>query len=354
MSVSTAAGRSVQRGFGIVELMVAMTLSLVLLGGVIALFATSRRNYESNDHLARMQENGRFALDMISRDIRSAGYLGCAKETPFINTLKTTVNPLLWNFQFPAFGYQSNGTTWSPTLDSTLVPSASAVNSDVLVLRAPDPDFRAKRVTTLMATPTADVVVAPPAPALPVNTPVLITDCSAVSVFEVTSYALGSGTIGHNTDAPPAVTSPAVPSSGNSTASLGYAFQQGSLVMPVRTVIYYVRASAIAGNGNSLWRRVGSGAPEEVVEGVDSLQVLFGVDTSGDRIIDGDYMVASSVTDWSAVVGIRLGLLLRSVEEYAKNPDTAHNVLGQTIAAAADNRERLTLSTTVAVRNEAL
>lgn len=354
MSVSAAVGQRVQRGFGIVELMVAMTLSLVLLGGVIALFATSRRNYEGNDHLARMQENGRFALDMISRDIRSAGYLGCAKETPFTNTLTTTVNPLLWNFQSPAFGYQSNGTTWSPTLDTTLAPSAAAVNSDVLVVRAPDPDFGAKRVTTLMATPMANVVVTPPSPVLEQYMTVMIADCSAVSVFEVTSYAVGTGTIEHKVLSPASAVSPQVPSAGNSTENLGYAFQQGSLVMPVRSVVYYVRASATAGNGNSLWRRVGRLAPEEVVEGVDSLQVLFGVDTNGDRIIDGDYRDASSVTDWGAVVGIRLGILLRSVEEYGKNPDTAHIVLGQTIAAAADNRERLTLSTTVAVRNEAL
>jgi len=338
------------RGFSIVELMVAMTLSLILLGGVVTLFTSSRKSYENNEHLARIQENGRFALDQIVRDIRSAGYLGCAKTTPFNNVLKTAANGLLWDFSSPAMGFQSTGTAWAPTLDATLVPSAAAINSDVLVLRAPDPDAQAKRVTTLMGSTSDDLTVSPVAPAYAAGNTLMVTDCNATSTFEVTGYA--AGVIAHAANTSVVAGVGGVASAANSTTDLGYAFQEGAMVLPVRTVIYYVRPGAAA-NGNSLWRRVGRGAPEELVEGVDSMQILFGIDTTTDRIVD-DYVAADSVTNWANVISVRVGLLVRSLEQYGKNPDIAHSVLGVPIAAAADNRERLVFTSTAALRNKAL
>lgn len=338
-------------GFSLVELMVAVTLSLILLGGVIALFASSRRSYENNEHLARIQENGRFALDQIVRDIRSAGYLGCAKEAPFVNRLKTATNLLLWDFQNPAQGFQSTGTTWSPAIDSTLVPSAAAINSDVLVVRTPDPDAQTKKVSALMASASADVTVSPASPAYNAGDTLMVTDCNATSVFEVTGYT--AGVIEHVADTSQSAPTGGVVSAGNSSVDIGYAFQEGATVLPVRTVVYYVRQSIDVANGNSLWRRMGRNAPEELVEGVDSFQVLFGVDTTADRIVD-DYVTANSVTDWGSVISVQIGLLVRSLEQYGKNPDVDHNVLGVPIAAAADNRERLVFTSTVTLRNKAL
>jgi type IV pilus assembly protein PilW len=337
-------------GFGLLELMIAMTLSLLLLSGVIALFVSSRKSYESNEHLARIQENGRFALEMMQRDIRAAGYLGCAKDTPFTNTLNTTTNPMLWNFQFALQGFESIGTTWAPALDATVVPSAAAVNSDVLIVRTPDAEARTKRLTVLMGTPSADLTVAPADPPYPQGQPVMVTDCSAVTIFEVTDYA--AGVISHKLPAQDG-SGAQLASSGNSTENLGYAFTQGSTLLPVNTVAYYVRASAIPANGNALWRRVGRNAPEELVEGVDSLQLLYGEDTNADRLVDG-YIKANAIANWGNVISVRVGLLVRSVEQYGNTRDTGHTVLDEPIAAADDNRERLRFSTTIAVRNEAL
>lgn len=339
------------RGFSIVELMVAVTLSLILLGGVVALFAGSRKSYEDNEHLARIQESGRFALDQIIRDVRSAGYLGCAKEVPFSNTLNTSTNGLIWNFQNAAEGFQSSGSAWSPTLDTTLVSSAATVNSDVLVLRRPDPDAQAKHLSTFMASSSGALDVTPTAPAYAAGDTLMVTDCNATSVFEVTSYA--AGVVGHAVSAPQGAATGGVASAGNSTADLGYAYQAGATVLPIQTVIYYVRQSTDPANGNSLWRRVGRDAPQELVEGVDSLQVLFGVDTTGDRIVD-DYVPASSVTNWADAIGVRVALLVRSLEQYGKNPDVAHDVLNVTIDAAGDNRERLIFTSTATLRNKAL
>lgn len=64
-----------QRGLTLVELMVAMVLSLLLSAGVIVLFVGSGQNTRFNEGLARVQENGRFAIDVITHDTRMAGYV---------------------------------------------------------------------------------------------------------------------------------------------------------------------------------------------------------------------------------------------------------------------------------------
>ncbi len=66
--------RRQQLGLSLVELMVALLLGLVLMTGIIQVFLASRQTYNTNEAMARMQENGRFALEFISRSARLAGY----------------------------------------------------------------------------------------------------------------------------------------------------------------------------------------------------------------------------------------------------------------------------------------
>lgn len=54
-----------QRGLTLMEVMVAITISLILLAGVMQIFLGSRQTYRMQDGLARLQENGRFAMDFI-------------------------------------------------------------------------------------------------------------------------------------------------------------------------------------------------------------------------------------------------------------------------------------------------
>jgi type IV pilus assembly protein PilW len=62
-----------QKGFSLVEIMVAMTIGMILLGAVAYLFLGSRQINRTQDDLSRMQENGRYALDILGRAIRQAG-----------------------------------------------------------------------------------------------------------------------------------------------------------------------------------------------------------------------------------------------------------------------------------------
>ena len=67
-------GRCGQRGFTLVELMIALTLSIFLIGSVILTFIAGRGASLESEQLARTQENLRFASDFLIRDIRNAGF----------------------------------------------------------------------------------------------------------------------------------------------------------------------------------------------------------------------------------------------------------------------------------------
>jgi type IV pilus assembly protein PilW len=61
------------RGFSLVELMVALVITLILLAGIGQIFLSSKKSYTLQDSLSRMQENGRYAMDTLSQDLRRAG-----------------------------------------------------------------------------------------------------------------------------------------------------------------------------------------------------------------------------------------------------------------------------------------
>lgn len=63
-----------QRGMSLVEVMIAMVISLVVLTGIIELFMGSRDTYRLQSGMSRMQENARFASELLTREISTAGY----------------------------------------------------------------------------------------------------------------------------------------------------------------------------------------------------------------------------------------------------------------------------------------
>jgi type IV pilus assembly protein PilW len=73
MAVETAK-RQRQRGVTLVELLVAMLVSLVLMAGIVEIFLSNKRTYRLQEALARVQEDGRFAVEALNRDIRLGGY----------------------------------------------------------------------------------------------------------------------------------------------------------------------------------------------------------------------------------------------------------------------------------------
>lgn len=105
-----------QCGLTLVEILVALVISAFLLAGVIQLFLGSKQTYRSHDGLSRIQENGRFALEAMSRDIRAAGYYPTTTTTitttttspPTTTTTTRVTPPPTWPSGSPTFINNNN------------------------------------------------------------------------------------------------------------------------------------------------------------------------------------------------------------------------------------------------------
>ena len=73
-----------QAGMTLVELTVAMAIGLFLIGGALYVFSQSKNSYRASDSLARLQESARFALDTVEPDIRLARFWGLNSEPALI------------------------------------------------------------------------------------------------------------------------------------------------------------------------------------------------------------------------------------------------------------------------------
>jgi type IV pilus assembly protein PilW len=343
------------RGFSLVELMVAMSLSLVLLAGALSILYTSRLTYTENERLARVQEAGRTTLEMILRDVRASGFAGCSRIQPanFTNVLNNS-NGLLWDFSRPIFGFEANAGAWTPALDAALMPLAT-VGSDVLVIRTSRLGSPVMRINAPTTDPTQPINVDMRSNAtVAAGTTLVISDCEFATVFNA------SGTFGGAATANvPHVQNLGV-EPGNIANSIVTDYPIDSLIQQIDTVIYYVRPSAtpdpITGQPRpALWLRIGNTAPVELIQGIENLQVLYGIDTDNDLLVD-QYSAADVVQGppvrWGSVVSVSIAVLVRSDVDAGVETDTrTYNLLGTNLGPFNDRRQRSVFTTTVTLRN---
>jgi type IV pilus assembly protein PilW len=340
-------------GFTLVELMVSLAISLLLLTGVVAIFSSSRFSYESTDQSSRIQETGRFALDLMSRHVRASGFSGCSRQPNYVSSVLNSATSVQWNFLAgPVLGFDAEDSTWTPELGDAVpdideeLPGSVTAGSDVLLVRGPRLDVPPALVTTAMADASADLTVDNASNFKADGEVVMAYSCEGQSVF----YARPAGnTLVHT------VALGGTP--GNQFDTTNFPFRENSEVVPVETVVYYVGKSSggdsVPNDTTSLWRRAAVGNAEELVQGVERMQVRYGVDTTMDRVVD-DYVDANEVTNWDNVVAVRIALLVRSVQEYGTDLDTRTYTLLDTedpIPAANDRRQREVFTATVSIRN---
>ena len=118
-----------QTGFTLVEFMIAITLGVALIAGLITAFLGSKRTSELNSTLAELQETGRFALDSMIRDLRMAGFQGCANISSNPATVRANVAPTedFIEDSLKVFEVQS-ASNWNPSPHSTFtIPTTTAV-----------------------------------------------------------------------------------------------------------------------------------------------------------------------------------------------------------------------------------
>jgi prepilin-type N-terminal cleavage/methylation domain-containing protein len=118
-------------GFSMVELMVAMTISLLLMAGVVQIFSGSKASYTMQEGTSRLQENARFALGRLSHDIGAAGYLGCLDSAkparPFTNDLLDQTAASGYDFATPLFGSEGTGANGSDTISISRASATTGI-----------------------------------------------------------------------------------------------------------------------------------------------------------------------------------------------------------------------------------
>ena len=354
--------REAQEGFSIVELMVSLTLSLILIGGVLSLVYSSKITYLENERVAGTQEGGRAAFEMLLRDLRGSGFPGCAQPITGLvvsNNILTNPTSLLWSLDVPMQGYDGSSGTWKPALDPLLAGATKAPSApnDIIVIRtirASQPQLR----TTAKTNPGDDIVLAKTAGQKFVandNIPYsfVISDCLSTTYFSAkVTTADTIATLKRNTDA-------SVPS--NQAADLLASFNPGAQVTPLDSVAYYIAPSATpAVNGGqagpALWRIVSSNnaTPEEVIPGVERMEIQYGVDTNSDGTVDeyDDANVVNTAAQWCNVVSIRIAILVRSTQPNSPDIDKkTYTLLNSTAGPFNDKYERSLYTTTIALRN---
>jgi type IV pilus assembly protein PilW len=336
-----------QRGTGLIEVMISLTLGLLILVALLKAYTDSKATFRTQDSVARLQENARYAVNIISRDLRMAGYRGCVRDASAA-ALKNTLNTpsaFRYDFAVPVQGFEghANG-TWTPSLDGDLASVTRA--TDVIAVRGVLDTGTIVRQE--MPNTSADLKVTDNMSPLPLANGdiVMVSDCQGSAIFQITNFTANNGNIAHNTGI-------VSPPPGNATQDLGRRYPAGSQVFKVATTSYFIRDSS-SGSGPALWQRVGDSPAQELAEGVIDMQVQYGLDTDGD-LMPNSYVNASTNPNYRNVVSVRIAMLFRSLENASNDIDQrSFTLLDRVVGPFNDGRMYQVMTTTIALRNKAL
>ncbi|NKB34276.1 MAG: pilus assembly protein PilW [Pseudomonadales bacterium] len=381
-----------QVGLSLIELLIAMVLGLTLATGVIQIYVGSSTTERDQDARLRMQENGRFAMNFLSNEIRMAGYLGClgSIEGNVANNLLTDADGADDDFQpeFGVQGWEAGGTDpgtvnnsqnnvavvgtfgngeWTtsdpdPGAPDFVIPDVNATpNSDILRLWGTQGNPGAVLSVVNNAPGTADVITADSAVGIQEDEFLIISDCEQVDVVQACTV-VNAGLVA-------TITLDATCAPGNAVATSVITSAVPAEVIRLQGTLFYVgKRDDTATNSPSLFMATldddGTlAAPQEVIEGVESMQLLYGVNVDQDvRATVDAYLTADNVTDWDEVISIRISLLMQSVENGTVPVPQAYTFDGVVYDGAgggngalpADDRVRRDFVNTISLRNRAL
>lgn len=314
-----------QSGFSVVEIMIAMLLSMALAIGIITVFVNNSYSFNQDENLASMQDNARHALREIAFDISMAGHYADLHLPDIVTpdaalSIGTDCGPageLNWM-------YRTVDNVTGESLSITAIDNA--VNADVV---AAHNCFTAGELQD-----GTDVVA-----------------IKRVAGAEATALAAGSvylrtnGTIGLMYRAP----FPVAPSAVVATPRADWQF---------RPSIYFIRQFAnVPGDGiPTLCRKVMTGsAPSMTTEclatGIEDLQIEYGIDTSDDGH-PNVYMTNPTLADMQEVVTARIFLLARTTEiDTRYTNDKTYTVSNSGDYQPDDSFHRRVISTSVSIQN---
>ncbi len=372
--------KTLQKGLSLVELMISLAVGSIITVGIVQLFGANSETYNVMMGQSRMQESARFALDFISRDIQKAGYRGCFSnnEQMKVNINNPDLNtPYEFDLREAVRGYNAAGVDiWSPALTELPNiddPGSEFVNgtgidlgevitgTDVLTLRnAVQQDVEVRLAVN--NTPQTDplIVISPPDGVAGLGFGeldlALVHDCEKATIFHVTD-------IDDTTNAPnitlqhTLLTDPWA--NADNFLAIKNIFEDDAYVSGIETNIYFIAPGTGMNNVGetplSLWRKAGTSAPVELVEGIEDLQVLFGVSTDGDST-PNQYLLANEVLDWKEVTMIRVTVVANTIDDVGGSSTPTHGCTVQQClegepANGVDGLMRRAFTQTVKLRN---
>lgn len=425
--------RSSQRGMSLIELMIAIGLGLFLTWGAIQAFLTGKQTYSMQQGLSRLQENARMAQEFIGFDLRGAGSLGgasgsfiggrpadpgCGNTCGASGTAACTgVSMLLatarvraeYNFANPVFGADDVPATSNPTNLNLLTPlnPVPIAGTDVLVVHTTT-DLG---LTAINFTPNTNNspgnknqqqtgATTYNNQGLAVGDIVALSDFTRTKIFQINNITPSGANMVLTWSNGGSASSP-VPRPGNAISSScpggswseSYRFGWGinattgvdyyspeTTLKRLDTSIYYVATNPVT-NEPALYRRLlGQINSLALLDGVENMQLDFGVDIDNDLIID-EWRTANNVTaaQWSTwddltdtnplnpqqvsdlknslrknpkqqnVVAVRYSLLLRSQQELLEAPQSY--TYNGTPVVAPDRRFRQVVTSTIGIRS---
>jgi len=378
-----------QRGYSMIELLVAITLSILVTDAAVSLFLANKNTSSTTTAIAAVSDSGRYALNFIEQSVRTGGYMACnginnlnqppptggVQDFKQISVLPAGATPVQNSYQFAFGGYEAAATGQGSVvalsampvladttpgdwllaggggLDALLTANTPAVpgvikGTDVIVVRESLPQSRNMFTTALYTAGALNISVNNTASIAGITLPhaAVISNCGASAAFQLTGLLAGA------------------PGTLNMGAGVPITFGNPVQVAPVVTQIYYIGRGRDTDGALYLWQDDAPGGSVELVPDVESMQVLYGVvpppaNPNVEPGVATAYVTADQVPDFNRVVSIKVALLVSSppgtIAVRAPTAAPTYALLGTTVTAPIDARFRKVFDVTIAARNAA-
>jgi type IV pilus assembly protein PilW len=346
--------------------MIAIALGLILTLGVTQIYLSGSQTYRQNQGFSYAQESTRFVSAVLTPGLRSAGSFGCLANMgrPFDQVVDNRLNgnlPIPLDQGIQGWEFTGTGAGDSVTLATSLTfPDANqwdsgtagvdlpadlvgdvVSNSDVIIINSISPIG----VPVDSGNPqNGNSINLDSNSGLPAGRILLATlgDCSQGELFQKSNAANSSSIVPAGGNINP----------GNDSNQFNLTYDSNTRVYEYTSTAYYIGEGT---NGEpALFRRlmVPLQTPQELVSGVETLQVLYGLDTDVTPGVE-DYVTADEVGDWNQVASVRFSAMTRSPDEVLDVPNgRSFDMLGSEVSQgnAPDRRARLVSVSTTALR----
>jgi type IV pilus assembly protein PilW len=313
-------------GLSLVELLVAIAIAALAIAGALTLCVKAHDVQVALDTQARLQETARYAMAIVEADLRMAGFWGLTSESA-----RVTASPAL---SFPSkcggAGWITSASRFVDGANNAFLPvtncapaaGGARAGSDVLIVR---------RASAQRLTPQQPVVNAANR-----NRALIVSNHVGARIF--------------------------VPQDSGNAIPSGYATSDVAGEPPLADTralsvnAYYVSVNSSVANGYPALRRktliTGPDvSDEEIVAGIEDLQVQIGVDTNADTNVD-TFVNPGGVPTGAIPLSVHIWLRVRAQErDNAYRDDREVTYADRTVPGTGDAFRRLLVGKTIQLRN---